>query len=143
MLRDLLRFFLAQLLHRIKKSQGAIALAGTGEIEGGLHQRIEPFRQSNPIKGGGAGFHHHDPLGISQADVFPGRNQQAPEDEAGIFAGFHHACQPKQGGIGITAANRFDEGADGVEMGIALLVVENGLLLDRLLSDRQGDLNRS
>ena len=71
MLGNLLRFFLAQLLDRIKKSQGAVALAGTGQIQSRLHQRIKPFRQANPIKGCSAGLHHNDPLGISQADIFP------------------------------------------------------------------------
>ena len=70
------------------------------------------------------------PLRIGEADVLAGGDQHAPKDEAGVFAGLHHAGQPEQGGVGIAAPERLDEGADGVEVGVALLVVEHRPLLD-------------
>ena len=43
MLGHLLGFLLAQLFHRVKKAQGAVALAGAGQIQGGLHQGVKPL----------------------------------------------------------------------------------------------------
>ena len=101
-----------------------------------MGQGVKTLRQANAIEGGGAGLHHHHRLGIGQAHVLAGGDQHAAEDEARVLAGLHHACQPEEGGIGVRAPQRLDEGADRVEVGIALLVVEHGPLLDRFLGDR-------
>jgi hypothetical protein len=51
-----------------------------------------------------------------------------------------HAGQPVEGGVGVGAADALDEGADGVEVGVALLVVEDGALLDGVLGDGEGEV---
>ena len=123
----------------IEEPQEAVALFGAGQVEGRLGQGVKPLRQPHPFKRRRAGLHHHHRLGVRQADVLPGGDQHAPEDEAGVFTRLHHARQPEQGRIGIAAAQRFDEGADGVEVGVALLVVEHRPLLDRVFGDGQVD----
>ena len=127
--------------HRIEEAQAAVALLGAGQVKGGVGEGVEALRQPDPVEGGGAGLHHHHGLGVGQAHVLAGGDQHAAEDEAGVFAGFHHPRQPEEGGIGIGAPQRFDEGADRVEVGIPLFVVEHGSLLDRFLGDRQVDLD--
>ena len=134
---------LSHTLEGVEEAQHAVAFLGPRQVEGGLGQGIQAFRQADPLEGCGAGFHHHDGLGIGQADVLPRSNQHPPEDEAGVFSGLHHPCQPEQGGIGVGPPQRLDEGADGVVVSIALLVVEHRPLLDRFLRDRQVDLDRS
>ena len=137
------RYFLAagaaHRSHRIKEAQGAVALLRVRQIEGGLGEGVEALRQAHLLEGCRAGLNYHDRLRIRQADVLTGGDQQAAEEEAGIFAGLHHAGQPEQGGVGIRAADRLDEGADRVVVGIALFVVEHRPLLDRFLGDRQID----
>ena len=82
-------------------------------------------------------------MGIGEANVFPCGDQHPPEDEAGVFAGLHHPRQPKQGGIGIGAPQRFDERTDGVEVGVTLFVVEHRPLLDRFLGDGEIDADQT
>ena len=134
---------LTHALESIEETQHAVAFFGACQVEGGLGQRVEALRQSDPFKGRGTGLHDDDGLGIGQADVFPRRDQHAPEDEAGVLAGLHHPRQPEQGGIGIGPPQRFDEGAGGVVVGIAVLVVQHGALLDRFLGKGQVDLDHS
>ena len=133
---------MAYLPQGIKYPQQAVALLGACQVEAGLGQGIEALRQAHPLKRRRAGFHHHHGLGIGQADVFPGGDQQATKDEARIFTGFHHPRQPEKGRIRITAPQRLDKCADRVEVGVALLVVEHRPLLDRLLGDAEIDLNQ-
>ena len=59
----------------------------------------DAFRQANVIKGLGGRTHHHHPHRVSQADIFPGQDNQAAEDEAGVFPGVEHLCQPVKGRI--------------------------------------------
>ena len=80
-------------------------------------------------------------MGISQSHIFSGGDEHAAKDEARIFSGFDHPCQPKQGSVGIRTAQRFDEGTDRVEVRIPLLVVQHGSLLNRLFSDAEVDLD--
>jgi hypothetical protein len=123
----------------IKEAQHAVALFGAGQIQRRLGQGVQPFGQANPLKGRGTGLDHHDGLGVGQADVFAGSDQHPPEDEARVLTGFHHPGQPEQGRIGIAAPQRLDEGTDRVEVGIALLVVQNRTLLNRFFGDGQVD----
>ena len=104
-----------------------------------MGEGVQPFRESDPFKGRGAGLHHHHGLGIGQADVFASGDEHASKNESGVFTGFHHACEPKQRRIRIRSPQRLDVGTDGVVMGITLFVVENSALLNRLLGSGQID----
>ncbi len=58
----------------------------------------------------------------------------------GVFAGFYHAGQPVDGGIGGGAAQRLDEGGDGVVVRLAGAVVQVGAVLERLFDELAGHL---
>ena len=81
------------------------------------------------------------PMRVGQADIFAGQDDQAAQDEARVLAGVQHLRQPVQGGVGVGAAHRLDEGGDGVVMGVAVFVVQHGPALDRFLGDIQGDVD--
>ena len=91
------------------------------------------FGQADPVKGLGAGGDHADGVGVGQADVLPGKDQHAAKEKAGILAGIDHLGQPVEGSVGIRAAQRLDEGADGVIVVVAVLVVKHRPALDALL----------
>jgi hypothetical protein len=78
-------------------------------------------------------------MGISQTNVFAGQNHQPSKNVAGVFPGVDHTGQPVEGRIGIRTAHAFNKGADGVEVGISLFVVEHGPPLNGLFRHRQGD----
>jgi hypothetical protein len=80
-------------------------------------------------------------MGIAQANVFAGQNDQASKNVAGVFPGVDHAGQPVEGRIRIGPAHTLNKGADGVEVGISLFVVEHGPPLDGLFRHFQGDDN--
>ena len=50
-----------------------------------------------------------------------------------------HFCEPVEGGIGVGAADGFDESGNGVVVLVAVGVVENGFLLNGLLRDGEID----
>ncbi len=134
---------IAHCFEGIKEAQNAVALLCARQVQRGLCQGIQAFGQPHPFEGCGTGFHHNDGLWVGQADVFPCCNQHPPKNEARVLTGFHHSRQPEQRRIGIGAPQRFDEGADGVVVGIAVLVVKHSPLLDGFLGDSQVDLNHA
>ena len=97
------------------------------------------FRQAHPVEGFSRG--HHDPqrVGIGQPHVLAGEDQHAPEHEARILARVDHLGQPVERRVGVRAAQRLDVGADGVEVVVALFVVQHRALLDAFLGDGEGD----
>ena len=123
----------------IEKAQHAVALLRSRQVKGCLRQRVQALGQAHPLEGCGTGFDHHNRLRVRQAHVLSSGDQHPPEDEAGVFPGFHHPRQPEQGGVRIGSPQGFDESADGVVVGITMLVVEHGPLLDGFLRDRQAD----
>jgi hypothetical protein len=52
-----------------------------------------------------------------------------------------HFRQPVKRGIGIAAADAFDEGADRVVMGVVLRIVDDGFALDAFLDDGAGQVD--
>jgi hypothetical protein len=53
-------------------------------------------------------------------------DDDAAGDETGVLARMDHFGEPVEGGVGVAAAHGFDEGGDGVVMGIAVGVIDNG-----------------
>ena len=95
------------------------------------------FGQAHLLERAGAGGHHLDGVGVGHAHILAGKDQHAPEDEARRLAGIDHLRHPVDGRIRVAAAQALDKGADGVEVVVALLVIEDGAALDRLLGDVQ------
>ncbi len=56
-----------------------------------------------------------------------------------VLAGIYHSCQPIHRGVWIRTAHRFDEGADGVEVVVAFLVIQYRAPLYRFFGDFQVD----
>ena len=78
-----------------------------------------------------ASYGDRERLRVGQADVFGGQDDDAAGDKHRVLAGLKHACEPVNGGVGVGAADGLDEGGDGVEVGVAALVVGQGSLGDR------------
>ena len=133
----------ANVFDRFENANRAVAFLSVGQVKGRLCQGVKPFWQADAFEGRGTGLNDHNRLGVCQADVLTGGNQHSPENEAGIFSRLHHAGEPKQGSIRVRSPDRFNEGTDGVEVGITLFVVENSPLLDRLLGDGEIDDDRA
>ncbi len=117
----------------VKEGQRRIGLGRRGQVEGGFRQVEAALGQPHPIKCLGAGDHHPDCVGLSQAHVLAGKDQHPPEDKAGVLTGIDHLGQPIERRIGIRAAQRFDKGADGIIVIVAILVIEHRPALDALL----------
>src|SRR5690606_23169280 len=80
-------------------------------------------------------------VGVGHANIFPGEDGHAAKDEAGVFACVHHFGHPVERGIGVRAANAFNEGGDGVVMHVPFFVVEDGAPLDRFFGNGEGDVD--
>ena len=141
--RHLLTLRFTHLSQRFEHAAGAVAFFGACQVKSCLRQWIQSLRQSDALKGRGTGLHHHDRLGIRKSHVLPRGDQHATENEAWVFAGFDHPCQPEQSRVCIGATQGFDECADRVEVRVALLVVKHCALLNGFLSNAKVDLDHA
>ncbi len=114
-------------------SAGRVGFGRGGQVKRGFDDGIDALRQADVIKGLGGRVGDDQAHGVTQADIFTGQDDQAAQDEARVFAGIEHLRQPVQGGIGVGAAHRLDEGRDGVVVGVAIFVIQHCPALDRLL----------
>ncbi len=130
-------------LEGLEVGGGGIGFGRGGQVEGGFDDRINAFRQADEGKGLHGRGRHYDPHRVGQADILPGQDDQAAQDEARVFPGVQHFRQPVQGGVRVGAAHRFDEGADRVVMGIPILVVQHRPALDRFLGHLHGDMDHA
>ena len=80
---------------------------------------------------------------ISEADVFARENDDAPRDETKIFAGMQHFREPVDRAFFIRSAHAFDERTDRVVVRVADAIVDDGLLLDAFLRDRELEMNNA
>ena len=114
----------------VEEGKGTVALGSGGQVETSLCQVKPPFRHTHVVEGLGAPGHHPNGVGVGHAHVFTSQDEHAAENEARIFAGIQHACHPVQSRVGIGAAQTLDEGTDGVEVSVAILVVQDSTALD-------------
>ena len=77
---------------------------------------------------------------VGQPDVLAGVHDEAPRDEARIFAGLDHPGQVVQGGVDIRSTNRLDECADHVIVLVTVAVVPDRSHIDGLLECGQVDV---
>ena len=124
---------------RVEESEGRVRLGRGREIDGRQRQREPSLRQADTLKGLPATDDDGHGLRIGHADILPGKDGHAPENEARVFPGIDHPGHPVEGGIGVGTAQTLDEGRDGVVMNITVLVIEHGPALDRLLGHLQVD----
>jgi hypothetical protein len=57
-------------------------------------------------------------------------------EESHVLASFEHAGEPVDAGVGVAAADAFDQGAGGVVVVVAGGVVANGFALDGVGDER-------
>ena len=88
-----------------------------------------------------AGVGQQQGVGVGQPDIFRGRYDQPAGNEGRVFAPLDHAGQPVDGGVGVAAPYRFDEGRDDVVVHLAVLVVGGGILLQPFGDDGVVDDN--
>ncbi len=77
--------------------------------------------------------------GIGEADIFGSENNEATGDEAGVFATFEHFGEPVESGVGVGAADTFNESGNGVVVLVFVAVVGDLAFLRKLLEVRGGD----
>ena len=118
---------------RVEEGHSRVALGRGGQVQGGVGQRKAPLGQADAVEGFSRGDDDLEGALVGEADVLAGEDEHAAEEKARIFASVHHPRQPVEGGVWIRAAHGLDKGADGVEVVVALLVVEQGAPLDGLL----------
>ncbi len=126
-------FFLSLPLHgrdSIEKGKGTVALGCCRQVDARLGQVKASLRHTHIVESLGAGGYHSHGVRVGHAYILAGEDQHAAEDKARIFTCVQHARHPVQGRVGVGAAQALDEGADGVEVDVAILVVENSTALD-------------
>ena len=111
---------------------GAVGLGCGGEIDSGVGEGDPPFRHAEELKGLLGGEGDPEGVGVGQSDILGGGDDQSPGDEARILASVEHLGHPVEGGVGVGAPDRFDEGRDGVVVLVSIRVIDNRLVLDGL-----------
>jgi hypothetical protein len=104
-------------------------------------ERDPRFGQADEFDGLLGGDGERERLGVGQPDVFAGEDDDAARDETEVFTGVEHFREPVDGAVLVGRAHAFDEGADGVVMGVALFVVDDGFLLNRVFGDGEGEVD--
>ena len=69
--RHLLTLCFTHLTQCFEHAAGAVAFFSACQVESCLGQWIQSLRQSDALKGRGAGFDNHHGLGVREAHVFP------------------------------------------------------------------------
>lgn len=130
------------LLHGLEDRGGAgVRLRCGGDVGRGLGQDDLGFRHADTFHGQEGVGRNHCRHGVCIAHVLRGADHDAAGDELDVFAGGEHAGQVVDGGVRVGAAHGLDEGAHGVVVVIAVLIVAHGALLDALGGDVKGDVN--
>ena len=76
--------------------------------------------------------------GFGEADVFAGHAHNAAREIERVFAGFEHAREPVESGVGIGVADGFVQGGDEVEMLFAGFVVAEEFSLQNVFEEVLG-----
>src|SRR5690554_7128588 len=81
-------------------------------------------------------------MGVGQTHIFGGGDEQATGKQFWVFAAFRHAGEPVNSGIGIAAADGFDEGGDDVVVHLSVFVVLRRVLLKQFADKLVGKDHR-
>ena len=127
----------------VNRQISTVALVCRGNINRRFRQWNPCFRPADKLRRLKRRVCQHQRHRVGEADIFGGTNHDAPRDEARVFAGMNHFCQPVKRGVGIAATHRFDECGNRVVMGVAITVIHHGFFLDTLLRDRQRDADKA
>ena len=126
-----------------ERGVSAIGFGSGGEVDRAMGEGDLGFWEADKIGGLLGGDGEDEGLGIGEADVFAGEDDEASGDEAEVFARVEHFGEPVEGGVGVGAADTFDEGGDGIVVLVAVLVIDHGFFLDTFFGDGVGDVDDS
>ena len=127
----------------IEEGKARIALGRGGQVERSLGQVKAPFGHPDIVESLRAGDDDPQGVGVRHTDVFTRKDEHAAKNEARVLASVDHARHPVEGRVGIGAAQTLDEGADGVVVDVAFLVIQHGPALDALLRHLQRDADNA
>src|SRR5437016_14307959 len=97
------------------------------------------FGRAEEIEGVLGGERDGESAGFGEADVFAGHADYAAREIERVFAGFEHAREPVESGVGIGIADRFVQCGDEVVMFLARLVVAQEFPLEHVFEELWGD----
>ena len=112
------------------------------KIDGGLREREIAFGGAEKIEGVFGGESDGERAGFGEADIFAGHAHQAAREIERFFAGFEHAGEPVESGVGIGIAHGFVERGDEIEVFFAGFVVAKQFALEDVFEEFAGDGDR-
>ncbi len=122
--------------------RGGVRFRSASQIGNELCQTELAFGQSDQFTRVSRCNRQRQCLRVGVSDIFAGQDHHSPADEANILTTLEHSRQPIECRIGITPANRFDQGARDVVVQISRCVVVDDSLLEAFADQRQIDANR-
>ena len=124
MQRDRTRPFVLNHFSRVQVGGvSAVAFWGQGKINAGLRQGQKTFRHADKFHGLLAGYGQRQGLGVGQADIFSGGENQAAADKTRVFASFQQAGQVIQGRVRIAPSDGFDQSGGDFIVAVAIFVM--------------------
>jgi hypothetical protein len=124
---------------REHRAVGGVRLRARGEERRGLRERDAALGQPDEVHGVLRRDGDLQRLRLGVADVLGGEDDHAARDEERVLARLEHAHHPVDRGVGVAAAQAFDERGDDVVVLLARLVVAERALLGGLLDERDVD----
>ena len=143
-LRNAVRSLRFDLLGRCAQSLvGFPTFLCAAHVSGGMGQRYPRFRHPHKFHGLLRGYGQWQRFRIGQPHVFAGEDDDAPGNEAEILSGMQHFRQPVHRSLFVRRAHALDKCADGVVMRVALLVVNDGFMLNAFFGNGEGEMNNA
>ena len=75
----------------------AVALGREGEVEGAFGEGVEALRHADVVDGLLTGGRDDEGLGVGEADVFGGEDDESADDEEGVLAGLESCGRASRG----------------------------------------------
>jgi len=117
----------------------SVGLGRKRKIDGGLGEREMAFWGAEKIESIFGGESDGESAGFGEADVFTGHANHAASEIERIFAGFDHAREPIESGIGIGIADGFVQRGDEIVVLFAGFVVAEKLALENVFEQLGSD----
>ncbi|MDZ7800955.1 MAG: hypothetical protein U5K81_09225 [Trueperaceae bacterium] len=117
----------------VEEGQGTVRLRRVGQVQRRLRQVEASLRHAHRLERLRRRLGVDQRVGVGQPHVLGRQDAQPPQHEAGVLPGVDHLRQPVQRRVRVRTTHALDEGADHVEVRVALLVVQHGPPLDRRL----------
>ena len=144
MLRDARGLFGLDLFRRfVQRVVSFAAFLCPTHVSGGVGEGNSCFGHADELDGLLRRDREWQRFRIGQTNVFTRENDDAPGDEAKIFAGMQHFREPVHRVLFVRRAHALDERADRVVVGVAGAVVDDRFLLNAFFRDRDGEMNRA